>query len=376
MLSLKLVGGADRAEGVRLEMRMPSGQTVFSIGRDPGCDWALPDRSLALSARHCEIQRTGAGLVLHDLSTNGSFVNGATARLAAPHLLHDGDRITLGPYVVLVGLHAGAGVGLEHADASPAPLPVPSPAVDDTAVVPLLVQRGRDPAAVDIGHLGLPAGDDLGLTRIRPPPKPAAVPAPPQPVVPAPVAAAHLLLPDRLAAGLGLPPQALVGHDAADLAEQTGAIARAAVEGLRRLLEQQARARRRIGSRRQAMLRGASPLRLAQDTDAALLALLAAPGGAAAPVVQACAEIVSHQDQLLDACRSATQRLGDELSPAALAQAVAGADGDARKARLWDLYVGLWSRLGVVSEDTPWPAGLMEAALLHLAAAYDETPPA
>lgn len=392
MLSLTLVGGADRSEGARTSTRVPPAQARFTIGRDPACDWALPDRTLALSARHCEIVRATTGPVLRDLSTNGTFVNGSAARMPGDHALRDGDRFEAGPFTFLVALKSAL---------APAPAPDPgidldlptgpgalTPSVEDTA--PLVMPapgRGRDPAAVAMAALPPPSpAEDLGLTRIRPappaaprpapPPAPAIVPPPPPvvaaapapaPARPAPAAADWL---PALARGLGLPVQSLAGQDPAQLAEQLGRLTRVSVEGLRKLLDQQARSRRRIGSRKQAELRSASPLRLAGGTDEALLALLAADP--AAPVTQAVADLAQHQDQLLGAYRGAIQRLAEDLAPAALAGTVPADD----PARRWALYANLWQRLGLTAEDAPWAAGFVEAALLHLAASYDEDPPA
>lgn len=390
MLSLTLVGGADRSEGARTTAEVPAAQARFTIGRDPACDWALPDRTLALSARHCEIVRTPAGPVLRDLSTNGTFVNGSASRMPGDHPLRDGDRIEAGPFTLKVSLTAAAdeAATVELDLDLPARPPARAPAVDETAPLVMPAGRGRDPAAIDLAALAPPPADDLGLTRIRPAPRPAPAAAPvvPPPVVaagsaPVPsaapgrapaaqaapaVAAAPADWTEAFARGLGLPPQALAGQDPAQLAERLGRLARVSVEGLRRLLDQQARSRRRIGSRKQAELRSASPLRLAGGTDEALLALLATdPAG---PVTQAVADLSQHQDQLLAAYRGAIQRLAEDLAPAALAGSVPGDD----PARRWALYASLWQRLGLSTEDAPWPAGFVEAALLHLAAVYDQ----
>lgn len=379
MLSLKLVGGAARADGARTTAEVPPTQPRYTIGRDPACDWALPDRTLALSARHCEIVQTASGALLRDLSTNGTFVNDASTRLLDDHVLRHGDRFDAGPFSFEVSVVAGAVVADLDLSAPGAPA-LRSPAVDETAPL-VAMPRGRDPAAVAAAALPPAAADaDLGLTRIRPAPRAAAapvaqapVPVPPAPVpapAPAPVAAPTTTATDdwrvALAQGLGVPAQSLAGQDPVVLAQQLGALARASVDGLRSLLEQQARLRRRIGSRRQVALRAASPLQLADSTEAALLALLAgAPGPAMA---QAAADLARHQEQLLAAYRGAVQRLAEDLAPTTLAQALPGADA----ARHWALYGTLWQRLGLVADDAPWPAGMVEAALLHLAAAYDQ----
>jgi type VI secretion system protein ImpI len=374
MLSLTLVGGADRS--AHTTMQMPQAQARLTIGRDPACDWALPDRTLALSARHCEIVRSPTGPVLRDLSTNGTFLNGATVRLPADHPLRDGDRFEAGPFTFQVA------IDVQRAAAGPAAMeaPITSPAVH--APTPAASPRGRDPAAMAAAMPlpPMPAEEDLGLTRIRPAPAaasrptpaPARVQAQPAAVVPpAPAAAAvePTIVADwlpALARGLGLPPQALAGRDAVQLAEQLGRLTRISVEGMQKLLEQQSRTRRRIGSRKQAELKAASPLRLAGSIDEVLLALLAADP--AAPVQQAVADLSRHHDDLLAAYRGAMQRLAEDLTPDALTSSLPGDD----PARRWALYAALWQRLGLTVDDAPWTAGFVEAALLHLAAAYDQ----
>ena len=102
MISLKMVKGVEIAEGVVPEMPLPDPLVRFVIGRDPAVHWPIPDPTRALSARHCELLATPAGVVLRDLSTNGTFVNGGVARLAGDHVLRDGDRFELGPYTIAV----------------------------------------------------------------------------------------------------------------------------------------------------------------------------------------------------------------------------------------------------------------------------------
>jgi type VI secretion system FHA domain protein len=439
MISLKMVKGAEMAEGVVTEQRLPEPLQRFVIGRDPGAHWPIPDRTLALSARHCEVVATPAGVVLRDLSTNGTFVNGAVARLAGEHRLQDGDRIELGPYTIVVqgGLPRAAAVPPRAVPpcaapvAAPAPLPAAtprSPSVESTA--PL---RGGDPAAMlasvapagegltEILRAALPAEDaSVEVTKIRLAPKGAgagapatrpagstpmpavgapgpAAPAPaiapipsPRPVDPVPVPAAAapsagaaatpaeaLLAP--LALGLGLPADALAGRDPAQAATQIGALARAAVTVLRQLLEQQSRERRQMGSRAPALqaVRDVNPLRLAATPEAALLALTAPGTDSTAPLQRAAAELARHPQRLLAAFNAATQRLGEEIAPAALQAALPApsaaetpAQQQARHAQLWALYTQVWQGMGLAPGQT-WPQGFVEAAGLHLAAAYD-----
>jgi pSer/pThr/pTyr-binding forkhead associated (FHA) protein len=76
----------------------------LDLGRDAHLDWTLPDPSRAVSSKHCEIRFRDGGYWLHDISTNGTFVNGAQYRLDAPYLLRGGDRLNIGPYVIAVSV--------------------------------------------------------------------------------------------------------------------------------------------------------------------------------------------------------------------------------------------------------------------------------
>jgi len=73
---------------------------VVIIGRGPGvCDLIIPERQI--SRRHARIERMPAGFLLTDLgSKNGTSVNGSL--LSEPHLLQDGDEITLALSIKLV----------------------------------------------------------------------------------------------------------------------------------------------------------------------------------------------------------------------------------------------------------------------------------
>jgi predicted component of type VI protein secretion system len=149
MYHLTLIHGAELAEGVVCEVTLPQPLVRFAIGRDPANPWPIPDRTRAISACHCEIVGTRSGPVLRDLSTNGTFVNGAPSRLLGEHLLDDGDVFELGPYAIRVSgpRRAQAATSLPPTEAIagtvPASPPKRSPGVMDTAPV-----RGGDPAAM------------------------------------------------------------------------------------------------------------------------------------------------------------------------------------------------------------------------------------
>jgi type VI secretion system protein ImpI len=384
MWSLKVIKGAELADKLVPEVRLPEPLTRFLIGRDPGNAWPIVDRTLAISARHCEIVATPHGPALRDLSTNGTFVNDAATRMDGDFVLRDGDRFELGPFLIAV---SGPPMPPRPAVVKPAAaaLPPRTPGVMETAP-----RRGGDPAAMlaaggyekvgltEILRVAAPADDaGLDMTRIRVvqagavPAKssPSLAPAPvPAPV--APPAAAPTALAEALARGLGVPVSALPEHDPLRLAEQLAAAARASAVALRQLLEVQALARRNLGSRAQAAPGPeAHPLRKAASAEAALLA-------AASPaqlLEEAAAAARAHDERLLQAFAAASKRLAQQLSPASLKAGVPDVPQPSAD-QYWTAYEAVWDNLGL-APGQPWVQGFAEAARLHLGAALDDLAP-
>jgi type VI secretion system protein ImpI len=246
MWILRLVRGAESAAGARTQMQLAAEGGRCVIGRDPGCDWHLPDRTLGLSARHCELASAAGRLMLRDLSTNGTFVNGASQRVQGETVLNSGDRFSAGPYQVELLF-----------DAALAPPPAPAPAAAATPK-PAAPRRGGDPAAMlgddwdQAPGLADDAGLKTGFTRIaKPPPKasgapapattapmplPATTPTPAPPPRPSPAVAVDWR--SALTHAAGLPAGSLAGADDQALATRAGQLLRSLAEDL---AQQQAR---------------------------------------------------------------------------------------------------------------------------------------
>lgn len=64
----------------------------ITLGTDPSHDVVLTEPMA--SSTHCLLRRNADGVVLEDLSSNGTFLHGS--RLDAPHILRKGDVITFG----------------------------------------------------------------------------------------------------------------------------------------------------------------------------------------------------------------------------------------------------------------------------------------
>ncbi len=91
---------------------LPDGGPVFveidrrgiDIGRDTYLDWTLPDPQRFISGKHCEIHFRDGSYWVHDVSTNGTSVNGQPGRLTEPHRVENGDRIHIGQYIIAAEL--------------------------------------------------------------------------------------------------------------------------------------------------------------------------------------------------------------------------------------------------------------------------------
>lgn len=184
-----------------------SGKRGLDIGRDQHLDWTLPDPTRYISAKHCEVRYRDGGYWLYDVSTNGTFLNGSDGRLKAPHRLNNGDRLTIGQYIIAVALD-----GEDNAARVATPAPVSyqelwsgaddaAPPIDSKLLRPPAEHKPVNPDflhwAVDVPDTlhadpdraaprAAPADDDLwarGPARPSPPVEPQpAMPAPRRPV--------------------------------------------------------------------------------------------------------------------------------------------------------------------------------------------------
>lgn len=116
------------------------GDGVVTIGRTPGNKLVLPDPESFVSKQHCVITVQGAACQITDQSSNGTFINQGSEPLGRERsaVLHDGDRLRMGEYELLVRLAPGAAAQ---------PLPAASPAA---AVAP----PASDPLSADPFGLG------------------------------------------------------------------------------------------------------------------------------------------------------------------------------------------------------------------------------
>ena len=145
-LILSVLRCPDRA--IPEQRRVSGGEYV--LGRGAECDWALSDPDRVLSKRHCSIEFLGGDWQVRDVSTNGTFVNGAGDPLGRDQVrvLRDGDRLRLGAYELECRVEEEAQFGSgrwQSANAIPDPMAPPSGTDIFSAPLPGLSPAGGPP---------------------------------------------------------------------------------------------------------------------------------------------------------------------------------------------------------------------------------------
>jgi type VI secretion system protein len=174
------------------------------IGRSKNNAWTLPDASNIVSSRHCEIRKQGDSYILTDISTNGTFLNGAAQRMTEERAIKAGDAFKIGPYDIVAsfGEIAPAAAVPSEPEAAAAPPPAAEPAApsepEPAAPPPEPVADAAPPApppVTDGGWIGddsepVGAAPEPVATAHEPPPlapEPPPVPEPaPPPLAPEP----------------------------------------------------------------------------------------------------------------------------------------------------------------------------------------------
>jgi type VI secretion system protein ImpI len=406
--------------------RLPDGGPIrievkgrgLDLGRDSHLDWTLPDPSRSISGKHCEIRYREGGYWLHDVSTNGTFVNGADYRLDAPHLLRDGDRLGIGPYIIAVAVEEGGRPrpAPAAAEASLDPglgdvwAPVGEAAAPEIGMSRQAAQtRDAPPDFLDFASFleppklaGAPPADarrdeDDWLNaiasapssppepraveaRIPAPARPAAVDQPPgrsSPREPQPDGARARDILDRIARAAGVPPTVFPARNPEEIADEIGALLRMTTENLAQMLASRAESISLMRSSNRTMIRAVenNPLKFA-SSPAEALAIMFGPRtrnylDAQATIEQSFADLKTHQILTFGAMQAALDALFEDLAPDRIDHSVEAEHGlgaliSSRKAKLWDIYVERW-RAKTKRAD----GRLIEAFTALFAQAYD-----
>jgi predicted component of type VI protein secretion system len=269
---------------------------MIVIGRSRNCDWHLADPTNAISSRHCELRRDGEAWLLSDISTNGTYLNGAAERMAGEHRIAEGDLIRIGHYEILASLGEAKTV---FAPMAKVPAPAPPPA--EPEAVPDNVTVMWDSLA-DINKVDWARGG-FGIKDAAPD-------------------AANV---DDLVAALIEAAQLTDSQVARspELIAKAGALLRRLVAGLLVMVEARARAKAQMGAETTGLaLEGNNPIKFARTPDQALAQLLGPPEPgfmeAGRAVEDAFLDLQSHQVATLKAIPGALRATLDRFSPGSI----------------------------------------------------------
>jgi type VI secretion system protein ImpI len=404
--------------------RLPDGGPIrievkgrgLDLGRDSHLDWTLPDPSRSVSGKHCEIRYRDGGYWVHDVSTNGTFVNGAEYRLDAPHRLRDGDRLSIGPYLIAVAVEEGrklssvASAAEASMDAGAANVwgPIGEAAAPEIGAKRRTTpSRDAPPDFLDFASfleapkldasLGSQSEDDW-LTAPRPASPPPAldqadleprIPTPTRPAIvdPTPgrplprepqagdVQASEVL--DRIARAAGVSSDVFASRNPDELADEIGAVLRLMAENLGQMLASRAESKTLMRSSSRTMIRAVenNPLKFAGSPSEAL-GIMFGPRtrnylDARATIERSFGDLKTHQILTFSAMQGALDALFEDLAPERIDHSVEPEKGigaliSSRKAKLWDIYVERW-RAKTKRAD----GRLLEAFIALFAQAYD-----
>lgn len=317
----------------------------FEIGRE-ACDWTLPDPDKFISGRHCDVRYEAGAFWLHDVSRNGTFINGSTHRIAGPHRLGHGDRLLIGRYVILVSIddeRATTGAQSRHGSTQremPVTTGRPLDFGDEPFFNPIEQRPGqRPPAPTSSPPTPLPSTRDEVLREI--------------------------------AIAAGIPPEMLQSRDPHEVAAEIGAVLRTVVEELALLLKARAAAKILAKSTHRTMISAAdnNPLKFVPGTDDILEIMFARRRAgyldARHSIEDAFRDLKTHEFATYAAMQAALSRLLDDLSPEAIGRKLPPTSFTSKKSLAWDAFVAKWRTMEEAHEN-----GMLDIFLAYFSEAY------
>lgn len=395
-ITLRIVDRDQLPDGGPIEFT--AGARGFDIGREQHLDWCLPDPERFVSGHHCQVRYQDGGYWLNDISTNGTFVNGAAMRVKSPYRLAHGDRLQIGNYQIVVMLDGGVPGTAPQPQYQPVqPIGAP-PATHDIWASP----AAASPAPVDRRWFVDKQRQDRGAHQsdvleqfidLPPPPRQQHDELHPIPAglgnLPGSSISEHGAAPPAAqakpgAAGLddqtllalicqsaGLDPQMLSGRDPREVATELGLVLRTSTEQLSSLLQGRANAKRIAKSANRTMIGAAdnNAMKFTADASEALEIMLrksrAGYLDAPASFREAFQDLHSHEKATFAAMQKALARLTEDLTPESVEDKVSGAFGS-HKAKAWELYVQRWNAKTEHHEN-----GILDVFFAYFSEIYD-----
>jgi type VI secretion system FHA domain protein len=345
----------------------------ITLGRDASCTVALEDPAKHISRVHVELQEENGAYFLSVVSkVNPVMVKGRRHGPGTRVPVHSGDSFEMGEFEVQV-------VFAEKAR------PAPQASGQKKSLIQMLADDGEDapqeipppePGIFDeptyVGGAEEPTY--MGPAVKAPAPKAPAPPPPAEPTYIGPAVTAEKKAPPAAAGsmneavrvfleGAGLPHKDLSPAHGEALLKQSGAILRAAVEGLMMLLIARAEMRKEFEAEERTMVaaRDNNPLKLMADPREAMEFLFdpaQRTAGFLEPVQaigDAAEDLRAHELALMAGMRSAILGAVRRLDPQALEKAFEKSAGGfslgSRKGKLWDLFVAQQQKLAQEGQE-------------------------
>ncbi|WP_339109784.1 type VI secretion system-associated FHA domain protein TagH [Thioclava sp. GXIMD4216] len=401
---------------------LPLDGRELHVGRRNAMDWVLPDPSRLISGHHFTLRMENGQYWLIDMSTNGTYLQGQSHRLQAPHPLRAGERFLVGRYVIVVQ-EQGAALPPSTGHAMPAAEPA-APASDDPwdfGFAPAVAATPLAPASRS-GDIDQSLGGFVPLASPAPQAQPQGWPAPapmPMPAFPqGPEGAAprpdpipplsppefmsgagpqggppnapepRPFVPQRSAEapprdqgqdilqafceGAGLDPELAKTTDPLALARSLGEASQVSTALIMAILRERAHVKQftRSGERTMRAASGNNPLKFIPNVDEAVTALFLQPRdgfqSGAEGVGAALRDIQRHQQAIFAALQPALSAVLKDLSPEEVEEGLQGGIlPGARKGRAWDEYVSRWDKRAASGEN-----GMLDVFLEAFAQAY------
>jgi type VI secretion system protein ImpI len=395
-----------------------AGNRGFEIGREQHLDWTLPDPNRIVSSQHCRISFENGGYFLHDVSRNGTFVNGSPSRVRSPYKLENGDRLQIGHYLINVSISSAGGGDYPSAryEAPSDSYGVPDngdiwstgQATPDAVDRKLFTddqrrsrgQRAPDPLQnfVELPRFVAPNGSESPFGRGQGDPFAAprrnvpgsqfgdprtstefnqAAPYPPA-RMPDPglrgasAAAGGAGFIAAFSAAAGIPPETFAQRSPEEVAAELGTIMRIVSEQLSGLLKARAAAKLMTKSANRTMvgLTNNNALKFAPSAPEALSIMFerkrAGYLDAPASILEGFEDIKTHEFATYAAMQKALAKLMEDLSPDQIEDKAGGGAFGGKKARAWEIYVERWN-----AKTEHYENGILDLFLEYFRNAYD-----
>ncbi|QKC85191.1 type VI secretion system-associated FHA domain protein TagH [Mesorhizobium sp. NZP2077] len=314
----------------------------FEIGRD-ACDWTLSDPDKFISGRHCEVRYEAGAFWLHDVSRNGTYINGSSQRMTGPHRLGNGDRMLIGRYVIFVSIDE------ERA----------------TTGHPSHGSTQREMPAAAGRSLEFGDGPFFDPAEQRSGQRVAAL------TFPSPLPSTREDVLREIAIGAGISPELLQSRDPHEVAAEIGGVLRTVVEELTLLLKARAAAKMLAKSTQRTMISAAdnNPLKFVPGTDEILEIMFARRRAgyldARRSIEDAFRDLKTHEFATYAAMQAALSRLLDDLSPEAIGRKLPPTSFSSKKSQAWDAFVATWRTMEESHEN-----GMLDIFLAYFSEAY------